>query len=65
MNNLYTSDQIKVMFRDLFEDIKHGDREHREWLRDKIKDFVKTRIPEKGLYNLELGSCDPDGMHEQ
>jgi hypothetical protein len=59
VNELYTSDQIKVMFKELFEEIKHGDREHREWLRDKIKSFVETKLP-TGLYKIQFGSCEPE-----
>jgi hypothetical protein len=54
MNDLHTSDEVKVMFRDLFEEIKHGDTEHRIWLRDKIKDFVERRLP-KGHYKIQFG----------
>lgn len=64
MNNLYTSDQIKVMFRDLFDQIKHGDQEHREWLRDKIKEFVEQQLPE-GFYKIQFSSCIPESIiHE-
>lgn len=58
-NKLYTSDEIKVMFGELFDQIKHGDREHRVWLRDKMQEYVETRLPE-GFSKVRFGSVDPE-----
>jgi bacterioferritin (cytochrome b1) len=34
---------IAQILRELFEEIKHGDQEHQDWLRDKIELFIQTR----------------------
>lgn len=44
MNNIYTSDQVKVLFEDLFKQIRHGDKEHQEWLRVKMMEFLNKEI---------------------
>lgn len=31
---------VKKLFRDLYKEIKHGDKEHQLWLKDKIEDFI-------------------------
>ncbi len=36
------SNSAKLMM-ELYEEIKHGDEEHQEWLKEKIKDFIKRR----------------------
>lgn len=33
---------VKCLFDKLFEEIKHGDQEHQDWLRNKINGFVNT-----------------------
>lgn len=38
----------------LFKEIEHGDREHRNWLWDKMENFSKKEIPEK----REEKECD-------
>lgn len=40
----YTWLEVIELFIDLFEEIKHGDQEHQDWLRDKIKDFVALKL---------------------
>ena len=37
-NNL--PQEIKPLFDQLFEEIKHGDEEHQNWLKDKIDSFL-------------------------
>lgn len=32
------------LFRELYEDIKHGDEEHQKWLKDKIEEFIKLKL---------------------
>lgn len=31
------------LMRQLFKEIEHGDKEHRKWLKDKIKAFIKKK----------------------
>lgn len=31
------------MLRELYEEIKHGDEEHQQWLKNKIETFIKQR----------------------
>lgn len=35
---------IITLFKELYEEIKHGDEEHQKWLKDKIEDFIKRRV---------------------
>lgn len=47
---------IKQIFDELFEQIKHGDKEHQLWLKNKMNDFlqklsIKTNKMEKTLDN--------------
>ena len=35
---------MKEIFRELFEEIKHGDQEHQTWLKNKLDDFSHKRI---------------------
>lgn len=38
------NDHIKDLFNKLFEEIKHGDQEHQDWLKNKINNFLKENI---------------------
>lgn len=40
----YTTLEVNQLFRDLFQEIKHGEQEHQDWLEDKIKDFVSRQV---------------------
>lgn len=31
----------KQLFEELFEEIKHGDQEHQDWLKNKMDEFIK------------------------
>lgn len=31
---------VAVVLRELYEEIKHGDQEHQDWLRNKIEEFI-------------------------
>ena len=37
-------DAIKYHMRQLFQEIKHGDQEHQDWLENKIEDYIKSNI---------------------
>ena len=37
-------DRLEKIFDTLFEEIKHGDAEHQEWLRNKMNDFLQKLI---------------------
>jgi len=34
----------KSYLRELFQEIKHGDQEHQDWLENKIEDFIKEKF---------------------
>ena len=34
----------KQLFKELFDDIKHGDQEHQDWLENKLNDFLKNEV---------------------
>lgn len=34
----------KKLFKKMFKEIKHGSKEHEDWLRRKINDFVKKNV---------------------
>lgn len=36
-------EDVAVLLRELYEEIKHGDQEHQDWLRNKIEEFIKYR----------------------
>ena len=38
---------LKRLFARLFDDIKHGDQEHQDWLEDKINTFLKDNLLEE------------------
>lgn len=40
MKENYSKEEISKLFSDLFQEIKHGDQEHQDWLEDKIKQFL-------------------------
>lgn len=42
-NTCINSEEFKLLMKDLYEDIKHGDDEHREWLRVKMEEFVTRK----------------------
>ena len=33
----------KQLMRELFQEIKHGDREHKDWLEEKIETFIERK----------------------
>lgn len=37
-------DSIKHHMRQLFQEIKHGDQEHQDWLENKIENYIKSNI---------------------
>lgn len=37
------NNSVKKILNDLYKEIKHGDKEHKKWLKDKIQEFIKTR----------------------
>ncbi len=34
---------LSVVLMELYEEIKHGDQEHQEWLKNKIADFINLK----------------------
>ncbi|HEX8586084.1 MAG TPA: hypothetical protein VF680_16945 [Allosphingosinicella sp.] len=40
----YTKEEVKEMFLELFQETKHGDQEHQDWLENKIKDFINDKL---------------------
>lgn len=41
---VYLENEVKNLFSKLFQEVKHGDQEHQDWLENKIKDFVKRNL---------------------
>jgi hypothetical protein len=39
-----TKSQIRSLFLELYEETKHGDEEHQQWLKDKINDFIDKKL---------------------
>lgn len=37
-------DEVKDLFEQLYEQIKHGDEEHQKWLKDEIDKFVTDKV---------------------
>ncbi len=37
------TEEVELMFLELYEEIKHGDLKHQLWLRDKILEFIKKK----------------------
>lgn len=35
--------ELVSLLRELYEEIRHGDEEHQQWLKDKIEDFIKRK----------------------
>ncbi len=36
--------KLKQMFMDLYEECKHGDDEHMNWLKNKIETFIDAKL---------------------
>lgn len=45
--NTYTENQVKDLFMSFYEQVKHGDQEHQDWLRDETLKFIKERLVDK------------------
>lgn len=45
----------RQLFVDLFDECQHGDREHREWLRDKFIEYANSITKAKVLPTGALG----------
>ncbi len=40
------NDKLRELFNKLYEDIRHGDKEHQLWLKDKLDNFLKEYLSE-------------------
>lgn len=40
----YTKNAVKLLFENLFQEIKHGDQGHQDWLENEIKGFVARNV---------------------
>lgn len=40
----YEHERLTETMNQFFQEIKHGDAEHQEWLRKKVEDFFKVEI---------------------
>lgn len=40
------NEETKKLFLQLYEEIKHGDEEHQQWLKDKIDKFIEEHEKE-------------------
>jgi hypothetical protein len=42
--NKRRKESITKIFMDLYEEIKHGDQEHQDWLKKKILDYIDKHL---------------------
>lgn len=42
---------VKNLLRDLYKEVKHGDKEHRQWLKQKFDEFAKVNSKLAKLIN--------------
>ena len=42
----YAKEILKQSLEELFEECKHGDQEHQDWLENKFKEYLKNKVIE-------------------
>lgn len=50
---ILTKTQFQDLFKELYEEIAHGDDEHRKWLKDKIDEFITKKLNIDGYFKNE------------